>query len=76
MVSNPKTIESLISEDDSKKLSSPYDGSSSSKKLAAKEFHDKVVNREIQLDTETVSNFKTLFAALNIQDYNLAIVRN
>lgn len=76
MVSNPKTIESLISKDDSKKMSTPYDGSSSSKKLAAKEFHDKVVNREIQLDNETVSNFKTLFEALNIQDYNLASVRN
>ncbi|MGM8366495.1 AAA family ATPase [Virgibacillus sp. W0181] len=76
MVSNPQTIESLISIDDSKELSTPYDGSSSSKKLAAKEFHDKVVNREIQLDNETVSNFKTLFETLNIQEYNLAIVRN
>ncbi|AST90097.1 hypothetical protein BC6307_01765 [Sutcliffiella cohnii] len=76
MVSNPKTIESLIAKDDSKKLSNPYDGSSSSKKLAAKEFHDKVVNRKIQLDNETVSNFKTLFETLNIQGYNLATVRN
>lgn len=76
MVSDPKTIESLISKDDSKKLSTPYDGSSSSKKLAAKEFHDKVINKEIQLEDETVSNFKTLFEALNIQDYNLASVRN
>lgn len=76
MVSNPKTIESLISKDDSKKMSTPYDGSSSSKKLAAKEFHDKVVNREIQLDNETVSNFKKLFETFNIQDYNLAFVRN
>ncbi len=50
MVSNSKTIESLISRDDSKKLSTPYDGSSASKKLAAKEFHHKVINREIQLD--------------------------
>lgn len=76
MLSNPKTIESLISKDDFKKLSNPYDDSSSSKKLAAKEFHDKVVNKEIQLDNETVSNFKTLFEAFNIQDYNLGTVRN
>ncbi|MFD1039327.1 AAA family ATPase [Virgibacillus byunsanensis] len=76
MVSNPQTIESLISEDDSKQLSTPYDGSSSSKKLAAKEFHDKVVNKEIELMDETVYNFKTLFEALNIQDYNLTTVRN
>lgn len=66
ILSSPETIESLISKDVSKKLSNPYDGSSSSKKLAAKEFHDKVLSREIQLDDETVSNFKKLFEALNI----------
>ncbi|KGP73715.1 AAA family ATPase [Pontibacillus yanchengensis] len=66
MVSNPMTIESLIFKDDSKKLSTPYDGSSASKKLAAKEFHDKVVNKEIELKVETVRNFQVLFEALNI----------
>lgn len=65
-LSNPKTIESLISKDVSEKLSNPFDGSSSSKKLAAKEFHDKLLGREIQLDDETISNFKKLFKALNI----------
>jgi predicted ATP-dependent endonuclease of OLD family len=66
MESTPKTIESLISKTDSKKLSTPYDGSSSSKKLASKEFHDKVINKEIELEDETVSNFKALFKALKV----------
>lgn len=66
MRSNPQTIESLISKSISEKLSVPFDNSSLSKKLAAKEFHDKVLSREIQLDCETISNFKKLFEALNI----------
>lgn len=66
MRSNPQTIESLISKSISEKLSVPFNNSSSSKKLAAKEFHDKVLSREFQLDSETVSNFKKLFEALNI----------
>lgn len=68
ILGSPKTIESLISKDVSKKLSIPYDSSNSNstKKLAAKEFHDKVVNGEIELDDETVSNFKKIFEALNI----------
>lgn len=74
MGSNPKTIESLISKGDSKKLSTPYDGSSTSKKLAAKEFHDKVVNKEIELEEETVSNFQALFEALSIQNFNHRIL--
>ncbi|WP_404457592.1 AAA family ATPase [Sutcliffiella horikoshii] len=76
MVSNPKTIESLISPEDSKKFSTPYDGSGSSKKLAAKEFHDKVVNKEIELEYETVSNFQALFEALKLQYTHLNVVRN
>ena len=76
MVMRPQTIESLISLKDSKKMSTPYDGSGSSKKLAAKEFHDKVVNKEIELEKETVSNFQTLFEALKLQYTHLNVVRN
>ncbi len=76
MVSNPRTIESLISKDDFKKLSTPYNGSSLSKKLAAKEFHDKVVNKEIELEDETIANFQALFKALNIHDFNPTVFLN
>jgi len=60
----PKTIESLICETDFEKLCTPYDGTSSTKVLAAKEFHDKVVSGEITLQEETISNFNKLFQML------------
>jgi len=60
----PKTIESLICESDFEKLCTPYDGTSSTKVLVAKEFHDKVVSGEINLQEETISNFNKLFQML------------
>lgn len=64
---SPKTIESLIIDDDYKKLNTPYDGTYSTKTIAAKEFYDKVVNKEIELGEGTVSNFKVLFRTLKIE---------
>lgn len=65
--SNCLTIEDLITKSDFGKLNTPYNGTSSTKVLAAKEFYDKVTNREIQLDELTISRFSELFNHLGIK---------
>jgi predicted ATP-dependent endonuclease of OLD family len=67
---NPKTIESLINKIDFQKLSTPFAGSNNTKVLAAKEFHDKVINGELELEEETILKFKELFKSLKIINNN------
>ena len=63
---NWKTIESLVDERDFKKLENQLDGTDEMKKLVAKEFYDKVRKNKIELEEETINNFKRLFNALGI----------
>lgn len=63
---NPKTIESLIDKTDYHKLSVRYDGTSDTKKLSAKEFHDKANLQEFQISDVTISNFEKLFNQFGI----------
>lgn len=62
-IRNPEFIESLISEEDKNKLSVRYEVN---KTMAAKEFYDKVIDKEIVLSDETVNNFRRLFVNLSI----------
>lgn len=66
-ITSPKTIESLISEEDQKKLSIRYD-EPDSKTLAAREFHDRLKRGELDLGEETMANFRRLFSALGMLD--------
>ena len=59
----PEFIESLISQDDREKISISY---LENKTMAAKEFYDKVKNKEITLSNETVSKFTMLFKKIGI----------
>lgn len=61
-----ETIESLIDEKDFEKLENKLDGTDEMKKLVAKEFYDKVRGKNIELEEETINNFKKLLSALEI----------
>ena len=63
---NSATTESLISNEDNEKLFNKYDGTKSTKPLAAKEFLDRVSNGEIIPSVKTCENFKKLFVALGL----------
>ncbi|GEM_PF-4505612 len=67
MFDDPKTIEDLIMKVGFEKLNSPYDGTDSTKIIASKEFYDKVVRNEIELNEETIINFKKIFSVLDIK---------
>lgn len=60
----PRTIENLLSENTNSKLSTPYDGTNETKTIAALEFRERVYNNEIEVDEETIDNFKQLFIRL------------
>ncbi|MEJ6952098.1 ATP-dependent nuclease [Natronospora cellulosivora (SeqCode)] len=60
------TIESLISKNDFRKLSHNISDSYSSKTIVAKEFHDKIINKEFEPDEETILNFSNLFLTLGL----------
>ena len=62
-IRNPEFVESLISEEDKNKLSVRYEVN---KTMAAKEFYDKVIDKEIVLSDETINNFRRLFVNLSI----------
>lgn len=67
MKQKPKTIESLVDENDFQKLRNPYcDCDNTTKKLAVKEFFDKVKSESIDLEEGTVCQFERLFSELNI----------
>ena len=63
---NAFTTEFLVAPCDNDKLVNKYDGTDSTKALAAKEFLDKVSKKEITLSQDTVNAFKNLFLALGI----------
>lgn len=56
----------LIDEKDFEKLENKLDGTDEMKKLVAKEFYDKVRGKNIELEEETINNFKKLLSALEI----------
>ena len=60
----PRTIENLLSESTNSKLSTPYNGTNETKTIAALEFRERVYNNEIEVDEETMDNFKQLFIRL------------
>ena len=62
-IRHPEFVESLVSEEDKNKLSVRYEVN---KTMAAKEFYDKVIAKEIVLSDETINNFRRLFVNLNI----------
>ena len=62
-IRNPEFVESLISEEDKNKLSVRYEVN---KTMAAKEFYDKVIDKEIILSEKTINNFRRLFVNLSI----------
>ena len=65
--SEHETIESLIHDDDFKKLSNPFIVEDKNTKIiAAREFHDKVVSGDIIPTEYTVEKFKILFDRLMI----------
>lgn len=61
----PEFIECLISEEDKRKFSIRYE---ENKTMAAKEFHDRLIKKEITLSDETVNNFKRLFEKIGIMN--------
>lgn len=63
---NWRTIESLIDEKDFEKLENKLDGTDEMKKLVAKEFYDKIREKNIELEEKTINNFKLLLRALDI----------
>ena len=63
---NKATTEFLIAEEDNDKLVNRFDGTNDTKTLAAKEFMDKVLNKEIEVSQTTIENFKKLFVCLGI----------
>lgn len=62
-----KTIESVLTEIDSNKLNTPYDGSEKTKTIAAMEFRSKVISGEIEMDELTKNGFKRLFRNFGIE---------
>lgn len=69
MKSSPIRIEDLISEKDFNKLTIALNENGDNKVLVAKEFYDKVVNNEMQLDEKTVDTFKRVLNKLEIISY-------
>ena len=67
LLRNPEFVESLIAEEDKNKFSIRYE---ENKTMAAKEFHDKVINRTVKLSNKTVNNFKRLFVHLGVIKLN------
>lgn len=63
---SPKTIENLISEKDFNKMTIKLSKNGDNKVLVAKEFYDKVISGEIQLEEKTVETFKNIFKKLEI----------
>ena len=63
LIRYPEFVESLVSEEDKNKFSIRYEAN---KTMAAKEFHDKVIAREVVLSKRTVDNFKRLFVNLGV----------
>ena len=63
-----KTIENLLSASVNDKLSVPYNGTNETKTIAALEFRERVYSDEIDVDEETISNFRQLFTRLGIID--------
>lgn len=61
-----KTIEAIISKNDTNKLDTPYDGSEGTKTLAAMEFRTKVINGKMTIDEVTNAGFQRLFKELGI----------
>ena len=61
-----KTIESILSDNDTNKLDTPYDGTDKTKTIAAMEFRSKVLNGELVIDELTGENFQRLFRELGI----------
>lgn len=62
-----KTIEAVLSENDTNKLETPYDGSDSTKTIAAMEFRNKVIGGEIEMDQFTKNGFLRIFKELDIR---------
>ena len=61
-----KTVENLLSDSTNRKLQTPYDGTNETKTIAALEFRERVYNDEIEVDEETINNFKQLFMRLSV----------
>lgn len=61
-----KTIESVISESDTNKLDTPYDGSDKTKTIAAIEFRSKVLGGEIEMDEQTRKGFLRIIKELGV----------
>jgi len=61
-----KTIEAIISESDTNKLETPYNGSEKTKTIAAMEFRTKVLNGEMAMDEMTREGFRRLLNGLGI----------
>lgn len=61
-----KTIEWILSDNDSSKLETPYDGTDKTKTISAMEFRSKVMNGEIIIDEITTDGFLRLFRKLGI----------
>lgn len=59
-----KTIEAILSETDTNKLDTPYDGYDETKTIAAMEFRSKVMSGEINMDEVTRKGFVRLFEEL------------
>ena len=62
-IRNPEFVETLISQEDKNQLSVRYE---ENKTMAAKEFYDKVIAKDIVLSEKTVNNFRKLFINLKI----------
>ncbi|MFR1852142.1 MULTISPECIES: ATP-dependent endonuclease [Clostridia] len=62
-IRNPEFVETLISQEDKNQLSVRYE---ENKTMAAKEFYDKVIAKDIVLSEKTVNNFRKLFMNLKI----------
>ena len=62
-----KTIEAILSEHDTNKLDTPYDGNDETKPIAAMEFRSKVMSGEIEMDEVTRKGFVRLFNELDIK---------
>ena len=62
-IRNPEFVETLISQEDKNQLSVRYE---ENKTMAAKEFYDKVIAKDIVLSEKTVNKFRKLFINLKI----------
>ena len=62
-----KTIEAILSVNDTKQLEISYDGTEKTKTLAAIEFRSKVFNNDLLIDEVTSNNYQQLFTRLGIK---------